>query len=143
MAETISNGEFSPWAHPKSQAWFEMVFERSGLIEMLAAAVDSPHDPLTLPQQRLVASLCMILGRPGIWPSNQNATFQKIVIGLLRNRRLGTGDVSRPVTMAEHRKRLAFNENYEIELESLRRRIGLSKKVNRLQQPRAWERFWY
>lgn len=143
MSEPVNINEFSPWAHPKAQAWFEMVFERSGLIEMLVGAVESKQDPLTMPQQRLVACLCMLLGRPGIWPSNQNAAFQKIVLALLRNRRMGTGDGGRPVTMTEHRSRLAFQENYEIELESLRRRVGLSKKINRLDKPRAWERFWY
>lgn len=132
----------SPWSHPKAQEWFETIFERSGALLSLQDEVFRHGDEFDVPQIRMFASLLMILGREGVWPAAHRADLAKVVerlSELLKQKQKGP---QRPMTVEAHRLNGQQLAEAEQELELLRRMLGLSRRINKLEVPSSWRGFW-
>ena len=132
----------SPWSHPKAQEWFETIFERSGALLSLSDEVFRHGDEFELPQLRMFTSLLLILGREGIWPSPNRGDLVKVTERLTELFRQKQKGPQRAMTVEEHREYGLQLAEGESELELLRRAVGLSRRLNRLEQPASWQGFW-
>lgn len=132
----------TPWSHPKAQEWFETIFDRSGALLSLSDEIFRHGEEFEVPQLRMFASLLLILGRDGIWPAQNRGDLTKVterLTDLFRQKQKGP---QRPMTMDEHREYGLQLAEAEKELELLRRAVGLSRRLNRLEPPASWQGFW-
>lgn len=139
MSEDIS---ISPWSHPKAQEWFTEIFQRSGVVLKLSDEIFNHGDEFELPQIRLFSSLLLILGRDGVWPEQNRADLTRLaerLTELLKNKLKGH---QRAMTVEGHRLHSQMVAEAEHELELLRRAVGLSRRLNKLEQPASWQGFW-
>lgn len=134
--------DISPWAHPKAQMWFETVFDRSGLLLELRDSIIRNDPPLNRERRRLIISMLILMGRPGIWPSNQQSMFRQIVELILENHQADNGKAPPSLTIEEHKRYSVVTEAYTQELEVLKRIAGLSQRRSPVKQPSAWRGFW-
>ncbi|MCH2183053.1 MAG: hypothetical protein MK108_13700 [Mariniblastus sp.] len=134
--------DLSPWAHPKSQAWFEMLFKRSGMLDELERFVAQPLEQIEVPECRMVLMLLIILARPGIWPSGYDDVLvlaEQKVTEIVKQTQSKT---NRKMTMAQHQQHGVLMDEIRYELEVLRRRIGKSSLKTRIHRPATWKDFW-
>jgi len=134
--------DLSPWAHPKSQAWFETLLKRSGMLDDLERFVERPLERIEVGECRLVLMLLIILARPGIWPpgyENILAIAEQKVTEIVKQTQSRT---NRKMTMAQHRQHGVLMEEVRAELEVLRRRIGKSSLKTPIHRPSTWKDFW-
>lgn len=132
----------SPWSHPKAQEWFELIFERSGALLNLQDEVHKHGSEFNISQLRMFASIFLLLGRDGLWPSNQQGDLIKVVEKLSETLRRLTVDSRPPLTVDEHKIFMVMASQAEHEIELLRRTVGLSKRISKLGQPPSWAGFW-
>lgn len=134
--------ELSPWAHPKSQAWYEMLLKRSGMLDELERFVEQPVDRINIPECRMVLMFLITLARPGIWPhgyDNILALAEQKVTEIVKQTQSKT---NQKMTMAQHQQHGAMMDEIRYELEVLRRRIGKSSLKTPLHRPATWKNFW-
>ncbi len=137
-----ATNDLSPWAHPKSQAWFETLLNRSGMLAEIERFMEQPVDRINVPECRLVLMFLIILARPGIWPpgyENILTTAEEKVSEIIKQKQSMS---NQKMTMAEHQKHGVLMDEIRQELEILRRRIGKSKLKTGVGQPGTWKNFW-
>jgi hypothetical protein len=132
----------SPWSHPKAQEWFETIFERSGALLSLSDEVFRHGQEFDVPQIRMFASLLLILGREGVWPVAHRGDLTKLVDRLLELLKQKQKGPQQPMTVEAHRLNGQQLAEAEQELELLRRSVGLSRRINKLESPASWRGFW-
>lgn len=132
----------SPWAHPKAQEWLVTIFEKSGLLNELENWAFANDQVMDFEHQRLLASLLLILGHPEIWPSTERDRLENMVKGLVEANRIRVLQKPPQLSLEESQRAAALKTEWDVELEMLRRRVGVSRKVNKLEKPRSWCRFW-
>jgi len=143
MANEDSDNQntWSPWAHPKAQRWFAELFDKSSLPLMIEDTVERPLVESNEEVTRLMLALTLLLGRDGIWPE-QRKHILRTVARRAAEFDAEDGSVSgKPMTMADHRVKGMQQQEIKVELEHLRRRIGMSNRKNKLAPP-AWGKFW-
>jgi hypothetical protein len=135
--------DLSPWVHPKSQAWFRALFRRTNLIMALEDEINKPDDQLSPEVARLILAISILLGRPEIWPEDDQPTLKKI---MRRAKELSqkppTSGTGKPLSLAEHQAHKNSDTQMTHELEILRRRLGVSVRKTKLGAPPSWEPFW-
>lgn len=134
--------DLSPWAHPKAQAWYGTLLERSGMMAEIEQFMQIPDDLINVAECRVALMFLIILARPGIWPSGEEETLvsaEKKVSEIIKKKQSTT---NKKMTMAEHQKHGVIMDEIRQELEILRRRIGKSKLKNKVGQPGTWKNFW-
>jgi hypothetical protein len=134
-------GGLSPWAHPKAQEWFEAVFKRSGIIENIENSLTRHAKELTVERLRALVSLLILLGRPGVWPSDQVLQLRKMV-QMLVQLRADAAHVKRAQTIEGHQQMHQLLANLDEELDILRRQTGVSRRIVSASRPRTWSKFW-
>lgn len=141
--EKSTDTPLAPWAHPRAQQWFEQLFEQSGLVMRLRDAVENTEQPISADEARLLMVIVTVLGREGIWPSNQRSELQRLTMKLGRlAKKTESENGTKPLSLDEHRRRKAIAEEVELELEFLRRISGISKRVSEINTPKSWGKFW-
>lgn len=136
------DSSISPWSHPKAQEWFKTIFERSGALLSLQDEVFRHGDEFEVPQIRLFASLLLVLGREGVWPAANRADLAKLAERLSELLKRKLKAPQRPLTVEAHRLNSQQIAEAEQELEMLRRTVGLSRRINKLEVPASWRGFW-
>lgn len=132
----------APWVHPKTQEWFETIFDRSGVLLQLSEEVFRDASQIDLHQIRLFASLLILLGREGIWPATQKNELIKMAERLSELLKEKLKAPRTAMTMEEHKLRGQLVAEAEHEVELLRRQAGISRRLNKLGQPASWQGFW-
>ena len=132
----------APWEHPKTQEWFETIFDRSGVLLRLSEEVYRDASQIELPQIRLFASLLILLGRDGIWPASQKSELVKMAERLSDLLREKLKVPQTAMTLEEHKLQGQLVAEAEHEVELLRRMVGISRRLNKLGQPASWKGFW-
>lgn len=135
--------DLSPWAHPKAQAWFKALFQRSQFGFMLEDVIRQPVEQLDRDQIRAILSFAVLLGRKEIWPEDHQSVL-KMVLDKARAvaKHLDEGQATQSITLRQHRQHSSTNCEFQEEIEILRRRIGSSFKTTELQTPENWGDFW-
>lgn len=137
------SGDLAPWAHPKAQHWFDTLLERSGLLLSLREALEDPRGELTCNQLRSMIFLLYTLSIEGVWPAGQEPLLQRLT---MRIHSLAQRIQSLPhkghQTIAAHQAAIHDRQQLEQELELLRRKAGISKRVTPLKLPPDWQRIW-
>lgn len=137
-----NDSTIAPWAHPKAHEWFETIFDRSGVLLRLSEEVYRDSNQIDLPQIRLFTSLLILLGREGIWPASQQNELVKMAERLSELLKEKLKAPREAMTMDEHKLRGQMVAEAELEVELLRRMVGLSRRLNKLGQPTSWKNFW-
>lgn len=137
-----ATNDLSPWAHPKSQAWFGTLLNRSGMLAEIEQFVEQPQDRINVPECRLVLMFLIILARPGIWPDGYENILNTAVEKVSEIVKQKQSTTNKKMTMAEHRQHSVLMDEIRQELEILRRRIGKSKLQTPIGQPGTWKNFW-
>ena len=136
------DSSISPWSHPKAQEWFETIFDRSGALLSLSDEVFRHGHEFDVPQIRMFASLLLVLGREGVWPSGNHHDLVKLAERLSELFKQNQKDPHQPMTVEAHRLNGQMMAEAEQELELLRRVAGLSRRINKLEIPASWRGFW-
>lgn len=131
----------APWAHPKAQEWFEAIFRRSGLIENIENLLHRHAKELTIERLRALVSILLLLGRPGVWPSDQILQLRQIVQSLIRLR-TEVASTRKAQTIEGHQLTHQLLQHLDEELELLRRQTGVSRRVGSSSRPQTWNKFW-
>jgi hypothetical protein len=132
----------APWAHPKAQEWLTLILRKSDLVDSLAALIESPAEPLDMGQQRVLTMLLVVLGHPGVWPEEKRELFTRCATRLHSYARQTREEAKLNLKAVEQKTATVVNADWDVELEMLRRRGGISKRVNALALPATWKRFW-
>ncbi len=132
----------APWAHPKAQEWLALILRKSDLLDSLAAVIESPTEPLGMGQQRLMAMLLIVLGHPGLWPEEKQEVLKVCASRLHSLARQTREEAKLNLKSIDQKAATVVNADWDVELEMLRRRSGISKRVNKLTLPVSWKRFW-
>ncbi len=143
MNQSGDHSDLSPWAHPKAQHWFDTLFERSGLLLNLREALEDDRAELTCNQLRAIVALLYMLGIEGIWPAGQEPLLQRMTMRIHSlAQRLQTQAADGKKTVAEHQHAIHARQQLDHELELLRRKAGISRRVTELKAPPDWQRIW-
>lgn len=132
----------APWAHPKAQEWIKLVLEKSELINEFEKAVLGAQQDLPLHDIRLLSMLAVLLGHPQIWPEERRASFVECANRLNQAARALRERDPLFAKSFEPKAAKLIDEDLQVEIEMLRRRGGLSRRINPLQLPHSWKRFW-
>lgn len=132
----------APWAHPKAQEWLALILRRSNLVDSLAALIENPTEPLGMEQQRVLTMLLVVLGHPGLWPEEKRELFARCATRLQSYAKQTREEVKLNLKSVEQKTAAVVNADWDVELEMLRRRSGISKRINALSLPATWKRFW-
>lgn len=132
----------APWVHPKSKKWFKELFDESGLVMGLRDVLENLEQPVGPAEARILMMMVATLGTDGVWPEGQRKELQRIVMSLARLSRAKDSDSSTPINIEEHQRREAIGKEVEIEIELLRRMVGISNRVTDLHLPESWGAFW-
>lgn len=143
LSQTGDHSDLAPWAHPKAQHWFDTLFERSGLLLSLRESLEDDRAGLTCNQLRAIVALLYMLSIEGIWPAGQQALFQRMTMRIhsLAQKLQGQSAVGKK-TVAEHQQAIHSRQQLDHELELLRRKAGISRRVTELKAPPDWQRVW-
>ena len=144
MAEPNSQDkpqDMAPWAHPKAQAWFRSLFQRSQFGFMIEDVIKQPVEDLPRDQMRAILVFAVLLGREEIWPDEHKMVL-KLILEKAREIATYTGDGQTKLTLRQHQSRKHNMCEFHDEIEILRRRIGRSFKTNKLSTPDTWHEFW-
>ena len=138
-----SNGEntWSPWAHPKAQLWFAELFEKTHLPLMIEDEMERPLGKRSEEVTRLMVALTLLLGREGVWPQQHKAIIRTVVRRAAELEQSSGSTSGKAMTIEDHRMQGMQNEELKVEVENLRRRIGMSNRTSKLAPP-AWGKFW-
>lgn len=131
----------APWAHPKAQAWFKSLFQRSQFGFMLEDVVKQPIESLSRDQMRAILTFAVLIGRKEMWPEEHEIVLKQL---LEKARAIAShsGSKEKSLTLRQHRSRQHNHCEFHDEIEILRRRVGRSFKTNELGIPSTWGRFW-
>jgi hypothetical protein len=137
------HSDLAPWAHPKAQHWFDTLFERSGLLLNLREALEDDRAELTCNQLRSIVALLYMLSIEGIWPAGQESLLQRMTMRIHSlSQRLQAQAAKGKKTVAEHQHAIHDRQQLDHELELLRRKAGISRRVTELKAPPDWQRIW-
>ncbi len=137
-----SDESLAPWAHPKAQEWLTLILRKSDLVDSLAALIENPAESLDMGQQRVLTMLLVVLGHPGIWPAEKQELFARCAARLHSYARQTRDEAKLNLKAVDQKAAMVVNADWDVELEMLRRRGGISKRVNALSLPATWKRFW-
>lgn len=132
----------APWIHPKSKKWLKELFDQSGLVMRLRDVLGNTEQPVGPEEARVLMMVVTILGHEGIWPSDEKKELQRITMRLGNLAKSGSTDSDAPISVEEHRRRQAVEQEVQQELELLRRIAGISNRVSDLHLPKSWGQFW-
>lgn len=135
--------DLSPWAHPKAQAWFRALFQRSQFGFLLEDAVNQPVEMLGRQQIRAILTFAVLLGKQNIWPE-EDRTVLKLILEKAREMARATAQdqAAGAMSVRQHRSHNPSQCEYQEEIEILRRRLGSSFKTTKLTTPSTWDPFW-
>lgn len=135
--------DLSPWAHPKAQAWFRDLFNRTQFGFVLEDVLKQPVDQFSHDHMRVILAFAVLLSREETWPDEHRAVLSLILekarAVAARVDRQGPG---RALTLKEVQRRGSIASELHEEIEILRRRLGKSLKTKPLATPSTWEPFW-
>ncbi len=141
-----TESNLSPFAHPKAQRYFATLLERSGLIREIEDTLQLTDDNLDLSHIRLLSAMLILLGRPGIWPTDKQRVLARASTRLSgiskRDANLPTDKRTKPLSLDQHNLHDQLMASIKTELELLRRRGGISNRVSSIEQPDSWGKFW-
>jgi hypothetical protein len=140
MSETLEG--LAPWAHPKAQEWIKLILDKSELINAFEEIVTDETRPLNLHEVRVFGMLAALLGHPQIWPENRRANFVRCAMRLHSVARQFQQDDPAFGKSFEPKAAKLIAEDWQVEVEMVRRRGGISKRVIPLKLPHTWKRFW-
>ncbi|MEL7496358.1 MAG: hypothetical protein AAFN77_02020 [Planctomycetota bacterium] len=135
--------DMAPWAHPKAQAWFHALFNRSQFGFMLEDVVKQPVESMSREQMRAILTFAVLLGRKEIWPEEHEFVL-KLILEKARAvaKKITEEEGKRPLTLRQHRSHKLSECEFQDEIEILRRRLGRSFKTTKLSTPDTWGPFW-
>ncbi len=118
--------------------------DKSGLVDHVATISEANDDWLDIPQARIMTSILIMLGRPGIWPEKHVDLIRTVAekFDRLSKNIAPNSHASRPLSMEEHRVRNLYLKAIEAELEIIKRRTGISIRKTTLRKPPTWKQFW-
>ena len=141
--------DLSPWAHPKASKWFDVLLERSGLIEEIETQLHKDDDIPDIESARLLISILAMLGRPGIWPERHQRVLVKAAskVNRMINQQCEKSETrdrkkKKPLTLEQHQRSAQASIAIEVELEMVRRWGGASNRQSPIKQPPSWGEFW-
>jgi hypothetical protein len=140
MTEPVES--LAPWAHPKAQEWIKLVLEKSELLGVFEQIVLDENQLLRMSEIRFLGMVALLLGHPQIWPEHRRARFVDCATRLHRLARQAQQEDPSLGKSFEPRSAKVVAEDWHVEVEMLRRRGGISKRVVPLQMPHSWKRFW-
>ena len=138
-----SNNDLSPWAHPKSRAWFQALFRRSSLPLALEDELRKPDEQLNVEIVRTAMALAVLLTRPGIWPKKHRDVLEFMVTRAKEFcDKPAQSSTGKPLTIAEHKAHSQAVSEITRDIELIRRRLGTSIRKSKMSGPTSWEPFW-
>lgn len=132
----------SPWAHPKAQEWIELILEKSDLLNAFQQTVMDESRTPNVHEIRVYEMLATLLGHPQIWPENRRQDFIRCATRLHFVARQAQQDDPGFGKSFEPKAAKLIAEDWQVEVELVRRRGGISKRVVPLKLPLTWKRFW-
>jgi hypothetical protein len=135
--------DLSPFVHPKAQKWFRALLQRTSLPMALEDELRRPDDQLNLEIVRMILAFAVLLGRPGIWPENENDVLKFIVKRANEFSKMSASSTTgTALTLAEHQAHTKTISELTQEMELVRRRLGISVRKTKISTPRSWAPFW-
>ncbi len=135
--------DLAPWAHPKAQAWFQALFQKTQFPFVLEDVVRQPQETLSPDTMRVILALAVLLGRNEIWPEEHRMVLNMVLEKARAVANRATSDAAnRSMTLQQHRDQGKTKSEVFNEIEVLRRRLGRSFKTNKLPTPKTWRPFW-
>lgn len=115
--------------------------DKTALPLMIEDAVDRPELARSEEITRLMLAFSLLLGRDGVWPEQQKSVLRTVARRTAELGNKSTDTSGKPMTMQDHRANRMQKQEIQLELEHLRRRLGMSNLKNKLAPP-AWGKFW-
>lgn len=140
MGET---NDLSPWIHPKAQAWFGALFNRTNLDLSIEDELNKPVDQLTPEAVRAILAIAVLMSRQEIWPKGQRGVLKRAMRKAQEYCQLPpTSQNGNPLTLVEHQAHKNTVVQMTQELELLRRKLGISVRKTKVETPESWGPFW-
>jgi hypothetical protein len=135
--------DLAPWAHPKAQAWFQALFQKTQFPFVVEDVVKHPEETLSPDLIRVILALAILMGRKEIWPAEHRLVLNMVLEKSRAVANRAAADTSkRSMTLQQHRNQGKTKSEIFDEIEILRRRLGKSFKTNTLPTPTTWKPFW-
>lgn len=135
--------DLAPWVHPKSKAWFKVLFRRTNLTMALQDELNRPIEQLDIHIVRMALAMAVMFGKPEIWPEEDRQILKLIVNKAREFARTPPQSVTgKPVSVAEHQAHSKLVKELTAEVELVRRRLGISVLKTKASIPPSWQRFW-